>query len=78
MESRVRVIKQVVRESLYEIDERAVADAIVLRALVKLTIAAQPFQSEHRGPSPRSFRRDPDARSFRLSGAPRLRRVSHS
>jgi len=62
---------------MYVVDERAVADAIVLRARVRATVGEQWFRSEHRGPEIRSFRRDRSARSFRLSGASHLRRVHH-
>ncbi len=77
MESRVRILKELVGHSMYTFEERAIADAIVLRAVARLTLAEQTFRSEHRGPAARSFRRDRDARSFRLSGSTRLRRVHH-
>lgn len=62
---------------MYVVDERAVADAILLRARVRVTLGEQAFRSEHRGPQIRSFRRDRDARSFRLNGNARLHRVHH-
>ena len=77
MESRVRTIQQVIRESMYVVDERAVADAIMLRAMARVMIAEPSFRSELRGPVGRSFRRDRDARSFRLCGSSPLQRVSH-
>jgi hypothetical protein len=77
VESRSRVLKQVVGESLYVVDELAVADAIMLRAKLRLVVADQSFRSATREPRPRSFRRDRDARSFRLTGSPRLRHIDH-
>jgi hypothetical protein len=68
-----RVLKQLIAQCLYHVDERAVADAIVARAMVRQTVPEVSFRSEHRGTHVRSFRRDRDARSFRLAGAPRMR-----
>ncbi|MGZ4173206.1 MAG: hypothetical protein ACXVQR_01895 [Solirubrobacteraceae bacterium] len=38
MQERVKVLKQLVGESLYSVDQYAVADAIVLRACVRRTV----------------------------------------
>lgn len=73
VQDRVRVLKQLVRESMYVIDERAIADAILARAAVRATLPVSTFRPEGRERSVRSFRRDRDARSFRLSGTPHLR-----
>jgi hypothetical protein len=70
---RARVLKQLIADSLYHVDERAVAEAIVTRAIVRQTMPEVSFRSEHRGPQVRSFRRDRDARSFRLASSSRLR-----
>ena len=59
-----------VRDSLYVVDEPAVADAIVARALVRHAVAAAELRSARREPPVRSFRRTRDARSFRLTGGP--------
>jgi hypothetical protein len=77
VETRVRVIKEVVHKSLYVVDERAVADAIVLRAMAKLVIAEPCFRTEPRELQVRSFRPNRDARSFRLCSSPRMHRVGH-
>jgi len=77
MTERVKVLKQLIRESLYVIDERSVADAIVLRMHARDTLPGLSLRSDGRGPQIRSFRRHEGARSFRLTGAPRLRSVSH-
>ena len=74
---RVRVLKQLITESLYHVDELAVADAVLARAIVRQSMPEVSFRSEHRGPQIRSFRRDSSARSFRLSGSPRLRSMQH-
>ena len=75
--TRAREIKDLIADSLYVVDERSVADAIIARAMVRLTVADPSFRSEFRGPSARSFRRDPLARSFRLSHTPVVRRLNH-
>ena len=77
MTARVKVLKQLIRESLYVIDERRIADVIVLRLHARETLPELSLRSDDRGPQIRSFRRHDDARSFRLIGAPRLRSVSH-
>ena len=59
------------------VDERAVADAIMLRSMARLVIPEQPFRSAAREPRIRSFRREREARSFRLCTTPRLRHVGH-
>ena len=77
MTARVKVLKQLIRESLYVIDEHLVADAIVLRMHARESLPELSLRSDAGGPQIRSFRRHEDARSFRLTGAPRLRSVSH-
>lgn len=77
MEFRVRVIREVVDKSLYVIDAVAVADAIVFRAMAKHLIPEQSFQTELRARQVRSFRPNRDARSFRLCGSSRMRRVAY-
>jgi hypothetical protein len=73
MNDRIRVLKQLIGDGLYVVDEVAVAGAVLARVHVRATVAAPDFRSDRRGPIARSFRRDRDARSFRLSGGPRLR-----
>jgi hypothetical protein len=77
VQSRVRVLKELVDKSLYVADERMIAEAIMVRSRARVLIAEPSFRAEHRGPHPRSFRRDRDARSFQLSATPHLRRVYH-
>jgi hypothetical protein len=66
-------LKQLIGDSLYHVDERAVADAIVARAMLRRALPEASFRSGQRGPPARSFRRDRDARSFRLVGSHRPR-----
>lgn len=73
----MRILKQLMRDSLYVVDERAIAEAILLRAGVRQLIGEHSFRSDLRGPQVRSFRRDPRARSFRLASNPRLRSIQH-
>jgi hypothetical protein len=77
MQDRTRVLKQLVRESLYVVDHVAVADAIVLRAMLRRTVPEPSFRAERRHAQVRSFRRDRDARSFRLTGGPQVRLHHH-
>jgi hypothetical protein len=72
MKNRPHLLKQLITEGLYVVEERSVASAIVARAQVRATVAEPEFRSARRMPGVRSFRPDPDARSFRLS-SPRLR-----
>lgn len=66
MQSDVRLLRQLVRDSLYVVDEGAVADALLARARVRATVARRQLANERPEPIVRSFRRDPGARSFRL------------
>ena len=73
MQSRITTLRELVHGSLYVVDERAVAGALVARALVKRSVPQQPFRSEQRSEPVRSFRRERGARSFRLcAGAPAI------
>jgi hypothetical protein len=68
--TRIMVLKQIIDDSLYVVDERAVAKAIVARACVRETVADPVFRSERRPSMVRSFRRTHSARSFRLTNGP--------
>ena len=67
VERRVRVLKEMVAGSMYVVDERAVADAILARAAVRQAVAVAELRAEQRVRRIRSFRRTREARSFRLS-----------
>lgn len=77
MEARVRTLKEVIDKSLYVVDERDVASAIVLRAMSKSLVPLPAFRPADRELQVRSFRRTREARSFRLCGAPGERRAVH-
>jgi hypothetical protein len=74
MTSRLILLKQLIEDGMYIVDERAVADAIIARGVVRLTIPESPFENTLRGSQARSFRHDRSARSFRLVRSSRLRR----
>jgi hypothetical protein len=67
MEVDARTLRQLIQGSMYVVDERAVADAIVLRIRLRATVARPSLHNERREVEVRSFRRDPRARSFRLA-----------
>ncbi len=76
MNARVKVIRQLLAESRYVVDEAAVAEAMLLRASVRRAVPELDFRA---GTSPRvrSLHREDNALPFRGSGAPRLRSPSH-
>jgi hypothetical protein len=70
--SQTERISQLVRDSLYDIDEAAVAQAILARAAVRRCIASNgfrndPWMSDRHNPEVRSFRPTRRARSFHLT-----------
>lgn len=72
MNSRVKVLKQLVAEGHYVVDEAAVADAMILHAMVLRAVPDLTFRcAPHAAPQVRSFRPHRGARSFRLSRAER-------
>ena len=72
MNPRVKVLKQLVSDGQYVIDEAAVADSILLRSMALRMLPDVTFRSPPRGlPEVRSFRPHRGARSFRLSRAER-------
>ena len=67
MNPRVKVLKQLVADGHYVIDEGAVADAVLLRSAARQMLPDVTFRSAPRGAPPvRSFRPHRGARSFRL------------
>jgi hypothetical protein len=76
MNARLKVLKQLMRDSMYVIDESLVADAVVLRMNARDAVPDLTLRSDARGPLIRSFRRHDDARSFRLVGSSRPRSPS--
>jgi hypothetical protein len=72
VQQRVRVLRELVRSSLYVVDEHAVARAIVARAEARDAVAGAVFHSDLRRPATRSSRRDRAARSARMNARGRL------
>jgi hypothetical protein len=72
MTSRTALIKQLVKDGTYPIDEVAIAESIVVRAIARSVVPdlALRCASPHL-PSIRSFRPHSGARSFRLVRAER-------
>jgi hypothetical protein len=68
MQPRIRLLKEMVADSLYVVDERALADAVLARARLRQIVAAPELRSDRRERPVRSFRRTRNARSFRLTG----------
>jgi hypothetical protein len=58
MTPRVRLLAQLISESLYVVDERAVADAMLARAAVRATVADSKISSQQHPVGVRSLRRD--------------------
>lgn len=67
------MVKQLVCEAMYVVDERTVAEAVLMRASVRAALPESAFRSGSRERLVRSFRRDRGARSFRLTGSSHVR-----
>ena len=65
MNARVAVLRQLISESSYPIDEATVAEAIIVRAMARRAIPDLAFPPSK--PRVRSFRHHAGARSFRLA-----------
>jgi hypothetical protein len=63
----IQLLKELVSDAQYAVDERAVADAILARALARQAVMGTSFRNDIRGPASqiRSFRPTRKARSFR-------------
>jgi hypothetical protein len=77
MNARTKVLRELVRDDHYVIDERAIAEAILVRAAAQRVLPDVTFRSTPRRPQVRSFRPHRGARSFRLTRAER-RRPDHA
>jgi hypothetical protein len=62
---------------MYVIDERLVAEALLTRSRARTDVPGIEFGNERNCPPVRSFRLEHEARSFRLGGRPRSRRLHH-
>lgn len=65
MQRQVQLLRQLILDSQYAVDEGAVADAILARAAARLAVRGTAFRNDVRGPEVRSFRPTRHARSFR-------------
>jgi len=65
MKPRVRLLRALLADGMYPVDERLLADAILARTRVRGTIPEVAFAQDRL--QIRSFRPDPSARSFRLA-----------
>jgi hypothetical protein len=72
MQRQIQLLRQLVLDSQYAIDEATVAEAIILRAITRRTVMGTAFRNDLRGPQVRSFRPSNQARSFRPCNAKRL------
>jgi len=74
MNPRVKVLKELVNDELYVIDDVAVADAVLLRAMTRHMLPDVAFRGSSRPePKVRSFRPHRGVRSFRRTRAERRR-----
>jgi hypothetical protein len=71
------VLRQLLEDSMYVIDEQLVAEAILLRSEARAAVPGLNFGNERNAPAVRSFRLEHEARSFRLGGRPRSRHLHH-
>jgi hypothetical protein len=62
---RAQLLRQLVLDSQYVIDEEILAEAIVARAATRRLVSGAAFRNDVRGPQVRSFRPSRHARSFR-------------
>ncbi len=67
MQQRAQLLRQLVLDSQYVIDEHLVATAILARAATRSLIGASAFRNDERTPwrAARSFRPSSEVRSFR-------------
>ena len=74
MNPRVKLLKELVRDELYVIDEAAVADAVMLRSMTRHMLPEVTFRGTPRpAPQVRSFRPHRGVKSFKLMRAQRRR-----
>jgi hypothetical protein len=71
MTTRVALIKQLVDDGSYPLDEAAIAEAIVVRSMARRVVPDIAFHRPPPKPPVRSFRHHSGARSFRLVRAQR-------
>jgi hypothetical protein len=73
MQRQIQLLKQLVLDSQYAVDEGTVADAIIARAKARRAVIGMTFRNDVRNdvrePQVRSFRPSSKARSFRPCNA---------
>ena len=74
MKPRVRLLRALLEDGMYPINELVIADAILARQLIRGYAPEVTFANDRA--QIRSFRHDPAARSFRLA-RPSGRRAAH-
>jgi hypothetical protein len=67
MQRQIQLLKDLVLDSQYGVDEHAVAEAIIARAMARRAVTGMSFRNDLRDPTPqvRAFRPTRQARSFR-------------
>jgi hypothetical protein len=71
MQRQIQLLRQLVLDSQYAIDDASIAEAILARAAARHTVMGTAFRNDARGPQVRSFRPTRHARSFRPCNAKR-------
>jgi hypothetical protein len=78
MMKRLRLLRQLISDDMYVVDERLIADAIMARWGARMVIADASFRNDLNSRAVRSFRLEHEARSFRLVTGSRRRQLQHS
>jgi hypothetical protein len=73
MNSRVKVLEDLVADGCYPVEPRQVAEAILARGRARRIMGGVEFRNECATPEVRSFRVNSHARSFRLQSGRRRR-----
>jgi hypothetical protein len=72
MNRRVKLLKELVSDGMYVVDDAAVADAVLLRSMTRHMLPDVAFRGSPRpAPEVRSFRPHRGVKSFRLTRAER-------
>ncbi len=71
------MLRQLIDDPLYVVDERLVAEAILLRSQARAAVPGLLFRNERSSPAVDSFQFENEAPSFRLGARPRSRRLHH-
>jgi hypothetical protein len=73
VQRQIQLLRQLVLDSQYAVDEATVAEAIIARAMARRAVMGTTFRNDARSPQVRSFRPSNQARSFRPCNAQRSR-----